>query len=34
MKRQNREVDISPPYIAEVKKAWNYTSVPPYVFLA
>jgi hypothetical protein len=29
-----READPSPPTSAEVKKTWNYTSTPPYTFMA
>jgi hypothetical protein len=29
-----READHSPPYSAEVKNAWSYTSIPQYVFTA
>jgi hypothetical protein len=28
------EADISPPFSAEVKNAWTYTSTPPYPFMA
>jgi hypothetical protein len=34
VKRQGREADHSPPTNAEVKKMWNYTSIPLYVFMA
>jgi hypothetical protein len=34
VKRQGREADHSPPTSAEVKKMWNYTSPPLYVFMA
>jgi hypothetical protein len=34
LKRLGREADISPPYSAEVKNAWSYTSTPQYVFMA
>jgi hypothetical protein len=34
VKRQGREADHSPPTIAEVKKIWLYTSIPPYGFTA
>jgi hypothetical protein len=34
VKRQGRETDHSPPTSAEVKKMWNYTSTPLYVFMA
>jgi hypothetical protein len=33
VKRPGREADHSPSPIAEVKNAWSYTSIPPYVFL-
>jgi len=33
-KRPGREADHSPPYSAEVKTAWNYTSIPQYAFRA
>jgi hypothetical protein len=29
VKRLGREADHSPPSSAEVKNAWNYTSIPP-----
>jgi hypothetical protein len=29
VKRPGREADYSPPSSAEVKNAWNYTSIPP-----
>jgi hypothetical protein len=29
-----REVDLSPPASAKVKKMWIHTSTPPYVFMA
>jgi hypothetical protein len=29
-----READHSPPYSAEFKNAWSYTSTPQYVFMA
>jgi hypothetical protein len=32
VKRPWRETD-SPPFCAEVKNAWNYASIPPYVFM-
>jgi hypothetical protein len=32
VKRPGREADHSPPPIAEVKKAWVYTPIPPYIF--
>jgi hypothetical protein len=28
-----READLSAP-CAEVKNVWNYTSIPPYIFMA
>jgi hypothetical protein len=34
VKRQGREADHSPPFSAEVKKMWIYTSTPLYVFMA
>jgi hypothetical protein len=34
VKRQEREVDHSPPTSAEVKKIWIYASTPLYVFMA
>jgi hypothetical protein len=34
VKRPGREADHSPPYSAEVKNAWSYTSTPQYVFIA
>jgi hypothetical protein len=34
VRRPGREADHSPPYSAEVKKTWIYTSTPPYVFMA
>jgi hypothetical protein len=34
VKWPGREDDDSPPCSTEVKNAWNYTSVPPYVFKA
>jgi hypothetical protein len=34
VKRQGREADHSPPTSAEVKKMYNYTSTPPYAFMA
>jgi hypothetical protein len=33
VKRLEREADHSPPSSAEVKHAWSYTSIPPYVFM-
>jgi hypothetical protein len=32
-KRQEREADHFPSNTAEIKKAWIYTSTPPYVFI-
>jgi len=29
VKRPGREVDLSPPYSADVKNSWSYTSTPP-----
>jgi hypothetical protein len=34
IKRKGREADHLAPTIAEVKKAWIYTSTPPYIFMA
>jgi hypothetical protein len=34
VKRPAREADHSPPCSAEVKNAWNYTSIPQYFFMA
>jgi hypothetical protein len=34
VKRAGREVNHSPPTIAEIKKMWIYTSTPPYAFMA
>jgi hypothetical protein len=34
VKRSGRETDHSPPTSAVVKKMWNYTSTPPYAFMA
>jgi hypothetical protein len=34
IKRPGRETDQSPPSSSEVKNAWSYTSIPPYVFKA
>jgi hypothetical protein len=34
VKRLGREADHPPPTSAEVKKAWVYTSTPPYAFMA
>jgi hypothetical protein len=34
VKRQGREADNSPPFSAEVKNTWSYTSSPPYAFMA
>jgi hypothetical protein len=33
VKRPGREADYLPPYSAEVKKLWSYTSTPPYAFM-
>jgi hypothetical protein len=33
VKRPRREAHRPPPYSAEVKSAWSYTSTPPYVFV-
>jgi hypothetical protein len=33
VKRPGREADNSPPFSAEVKNAWSYTSTPQYVFM-
>jgi hypothetical protein len=33
-KAAGREADYSPLTSAEVKKAWLYTSTPPYAFMA
>jgi hypothetical protein len=33
IKRQEREALHSPPFIAEVKEWWSYTSTPLYVFM-
>jgi hypothetical protein len=32
--RPGREADHSPPSSTEIKIAWNYTSTPPYAFMA
>jgi hypothetical protein len=34
VKRPGREADHSPPFSAEVKKSWVYTSTPTYAFMA
>jgi hypothetical protein len=34
VKRPRREGDHSPPYSAEIKNAWSYTSTPQYIFVA
>jgi hypothetical protein len=34
VKRPGREVDLSSPTSAEIKKMWIYTSTSPYTFLA
>jgi hypothetical protein len=34
VKRSGREADHSPPFRAEVKNVWSYTSIPQYVFMA
>jgi hypothetical protein len=34
VKRPGREAGHSPPYTAEVKNAWSYTSSPQYAFMA
>jgi hypothetical protein len=34
IKRPGRQADHSPPSSAEIKNAWSYTSVPPYVLMA
>jgi len=34
VKRPRREADHSLPFNAEVKNAWNYSSSPPYAFIA
>jgi hypothetical protein len=33
IKRPGREADHSPPFSAEVKNAWSYTSTPQYFFM-
>jgi hypothetical protein len=33
VKRPGREADHSPPFSAEVKNTWIYTSTPSYVFM-
>jgi hypothetical protein len=32
VKELENESDHSPPSSAEIKNAWNYTCVPPYIF--
>jgi hypothetical protein len=34
IKTPEREADHSLPSSDEVKNSWNYTSIPPYVFMA
>jgi hypothetical protein len=34
VKRPGREDDHSPPASIEINKMWNYTSIPPYSFMA
>jgi hypothetical protein len=34
VKRQDNEDDQTPPCSAEVKNAWSYTPIPPYVSIA
>jgi hypothetical protein len=34
VKQPEREADHSPPFCAEVKYAWSYTSNPQYIFTA
>jgi hypothetical protein len=34
VKHQRREADHSPPTGVEVKKTYNYDSIPPYAFMA
>jgi len=34
VKRPGREADNSPPSNADVKNAWSYTSITPYIFIA
>jgi len=34
VKRPGREADHAPPYYAEVKNAWSYTSTAHFVFMA
>jgi len=34
VRRPGREADYLPPLSAEIKNAWNYTSTPPYPFMA
>jgi len=33
-KWQGHETDHSPPYSAEIKNQWSFTSPPPYIFMA
>jgi hypothetical protein len=33
VKLLEREVDQSPPSLAEIKNTWIYTTTPPYVFM-
>jgi hypothetical protein len=33
VKQLGCEADISPPFSDEVKNAWNYTSIFPYIFM-
>jgi hypothetical protein len=33
VKQPGREADHSPPFSAEVKNAWSYTSTPQYAFM-
>jgi hypothetical protein len=34
IKQPGHEADHSSPSSAEVKNAWNYTSIPPYILMA
>jgi hypothetical protein len=34
VKRPEYKADHSPPFSAEVKNAWSYTSIPPQVYMA
>jgi hypothetical protein len=34
VKRAGREADHSTSSVAVINNAWNYTSIPPYVFMA